>query len=162
VGVEDVDVVQTEPVERRIEARQEVGPATELAIGPRPHVPARLGGDDQFVAIGLEVPAQHPAEVLLGRAIRWAVVVGEVEVRDPAIERVPQHFSLPVEGAVVAEVVPETERYRRKQEPGRPDPSVGHRVIAFSRRYPGVVGEGDVGDREFVGHHPIVGTVTHR
>jgi predicted thioesterase len=107
VRVEDVDVVESEPAERLVEAREQIAAATELTIGTRPHVPTRLARDDEFVAVGLEVRAQHPAEVLLGGAVRRTVVVREVEVGDSAVKGMAQYFALGIEWPVVAEVVPQ-------------------------------------------------------
>ena len=77
-------------------------------------------------------------------------------MRDAVIERVAQDFALGVERPVVAEVVPKAQRDRRQQQPGGAHAPVGHRVIAFPRRHPRVVGEGDIGNRKFTGHKPIV------
>src|ERR1700675_1401229 len=43
--VEDVDVVEAKAAQALVEAGEEVFPRAEVAIGPGPHVPARLGGD---------------------------------------------------------------------------------------------------------------------
>jgi len=50
---------------------------TELAVRSGPHVPAGLGRDEQFVAIGREVVTQDAPEVRLGAAVGRAVVVGQ-------------------------------------------------------------------------------------
>ena len=51
VVVEDVDVVEAHPPQGLVEAGDEVLPgAADLAVRPRPHVPAGLAGDDQLVA----------------------------------------------------------------------------------------------------------------
>jgi hypothetical protein len=51
------------------------------------YVPARLRRDDDLVAVASEVLAEDLPEGLLGRAVRRAVVVREVELRDPELER---------------------------------------------------------------------------
>ena len=89
VGVEDVDVVEPEPAEALVEAGQQVLARAAVAVRPRPHVPAGLGRDDQLVAERREVAAQEAAEVLLGRAVRRPVVVGQVEVGDAEVEGAP-------------------------------------------------------------------------
>jgi hypothetical protein len=43
--------------------------------------------DDDLVAVAGEVLAEDLPERLLGRAVRRAVVVRDVEVRDPELER---------------------------------------------------------------------------
>ena len=91
VGVEDVDVVDAHARERLLGAREDVlARAARSPYGPGPHVVAGLRRDDELVAVGREVLAHHPAEVRLGRAVRRAVVVGQIEVRDAAVERVAQ------------------------------------------------------------------------
>ena len=84
--------------------------------GPGPHVVARLGGEDQLVAVRAEVLREDRAEVALGAAVGRAVVVGQVEVRDAAVERPPQDGPLGLQGLVVAEVVPQPERDGRELE----------------------------------------------
>ena len=56
------------------------------------------------------------AEVRLGRAVRRAVVVGQVEVGHAAVERPSQHGPLGLDRLPVAEVLPQAERDRREQE----------------------------------------------
>ena len=114
VAVEDVDVVQPHPGQRLVERGEHVLPrAAALAVGPGPHVVAGLGGDDQLVAVGREVVAQVAAEVLLGPAVRRAVVVGEVEVGDAAVEGAAQDRPLGLLGPVGAEVLPQAQRTAR-------------------------------------------------
>jgi hypothetical protein len=56
VRIEDVDVVETHALQALVEAREQVfARAAALAVRARPHVPAGLAGDDQFVAVGREV-----------------------------------------------------------------------------------------------------------
>src|SRR5690606_36726343 len=96
-------------------------------------------------AVRAEVLGEVPTEVLLGRAVRRAVVVREVEMRDAQVERAAQHGALGVERVDVTEVVPEPERDRGQVEAAAPRASVGHRVVA-------VVG-GDVAGGERHGPH---------
>jgi hypothetical protein len=137
VRVEDVDVVQAHPRQALVQRREQVLARAPLAVRPRPHVVAGLGGDDQLVAEGREVLAEDAPEVQLGRAGRRAVVVGEVEVADAAVERAPQHRALGLERLVVAEVVPEAERDRRQLDAAAPAAAVGRLLVA--------VVSGDVG-----------------
>ena len=69
-----------------VQAGKQILARAPFAVGTGPHVVARLGGDDQFVAIGMEILLEQCAEVFFGRAGRRTVVVGEVEVRDAEIE----------------------------------------------------------------------------
>ena len=71
VGVEDVDVVEAHPREALVEAGQQVLARAPLAVRAGPHVVARLGGDDQLVAVGREV-----ARAGCGRSSRSAAPYG--------------------------------------------------------------------------------------
>ena len=87
VRVEDVDVVEPHARERLVERREQVLARAPLAVRAGPHVVAGLRRDHELVAVRAEVVAQHPAERLLGRAVRRPVVVRQVEVRDAEVER---------------------------------------------------------------------------
>jgi len=113
MGVEDVDVVEAQSAEALVEAGQKVFPRPVIAVWPGPHVVASLGGDDQFVAVGAQVRPKDPAEVRLGRAVGRAIVVGQVEVGDTAVERARDDRPLGRECPVVTEVLPESESDRR-------------------------------------------------
>src|SRR5439155_5681967 len=75
----------------------------ELVQRPQPG----LRRDDQLVPVRGEVAADEPAEGLLRGAVRVAVVVREVEVRDAEVERAADDRAARLERTVVPEVVPE-------------------------------------------------------
>ena len=88
VRVEDVDVVEPHPPQAGVEAREQVLARSPLAVGPRPHVVAGLGRDDELVAIGARDRARRiRPKFSSAEPYGRAVVVGEVEVRDPEVER---------------------------------------------------------------------------
>ena len=89
-----------------------------MRIGAGPHVPAGLGGDDQFVAMGGEVLRQDSAEVLLRRAEGRAVVVGKVEMGDAAVEGPANDRAPGFEGILAAEILPEPEGDGRQLQAG--------------------------------------------
>jgi hypothetical protein len=74
--------------------------------------------------------AQDAAEVLLGGAVGRAVVVGQVEVGDPQVERAPDDRLLAIDLAIVSEVVPQPERHERQLQSAAPAAAVGHLVVA--------------------------------
>jgi hypothetical protein len=130
VRVEDVDIVQIEPIQRSVEAGQEILPRAQLTVRTRPHVPASLGRDDELVPIGAKVAPHHSPEVLLCRAVGGTVVVGEIEMRDPVVERKAQDFSLGREGTVVTKVVPEAQGERREHQPTPSYPPIVEVLVA--------------------------------
>ena len=88
--------------------------------------------DDDLVAVAGEVLAEDLPERLLGRAVRRAVVVREVEVRDPELERAADDLARPLERRGAAEVVPEAEGDLRQLQPPRADAAVLHRSAELS------------------------------
>jgi hypothetical protein len=82
------------------------------------------------VPVGGEVLAEDAAEVDLRGAVRRAVVVGQVDVRDAEVEGPAQDRPLGREGLVVTEVVPQSERDLGQLEPAAPGPPVAHVVVA--------------------------------
>ena len=130
VVVEDVDVVEAEALERLVEARRQVLARAEVAVRAGPHVPAGLGRDDELVAVGLEVLGQDAPGVGLGRAVRRAVVVRQVEVVHAEVEGAAHDRALGLDRLVVAEVVPEAERDGGQLEPAHPAAAVGLDVVA--------------------------------
>jgi hypothetical protein len=131
VGVEDVDVVETHPPETGVETGQEVLARPAVTVGTRPHVVPRLGGDDQLIAVLGEGPVDHRAEVGLRRPVGRPVVVGQVEMRDPQVERSGQHGVDLLWRSRVTEVLPQTERDQGELEAGSPTSSVLHVLVAF-------------------------------
>ena len=132
VRIEDVDVIQAQALEALVQAGQDVfARAATLAIGPGPHVPAGLAGDDEFVAIGGEVFTQQPTEIDLGAAIGRPVIIGQVEVIDAQIEGGTQQGALTIQRRGVAKVVPEAQRQRRQHETAATHAAVRNTVIAI-------------------------------
>ena len=127
--VEDVHVVEPHAFEGCVEAGEHVFARTPFAIGTGPHVVARLGGDDEFVAVGMEILFVEGAECVFGRAGRRTVVVGEVEMRDAEVEGAAGDGAPVLELVHAAEVVPPAKRYGGKFESAVPCAVVGHGVV---------------------------------
>ena len=134
MGVEDVDVVKVHPRQRLVQRRKQVLAGAPLSVRSGPHVVAGLGRDHQLVAVRPQVVGEHPSEVDLGRPVRWAVVVGEIEMGDPDIEGASDDRPLPLVRPVVAEVVPQPKRQRWQFESAAAAPPVRHRVVAVAGR----------------------------
>ena len=132
--VEDVDVVEAHAREALVEAREQVLAGAPFAVGTGPHVVAGFRRDDELVAIRTQILVHERSEVLLGRAVRRPVVVGEVEVRDPEIERPPHDGPARLERAIVPEVPPQPERDRRQLQAAATTAPVEHAVVAVGGR----------------------------
>jgi len=108
VGVENIHIVDAQALQALVQAGQHVFARTAaLAVRAGPHVPTGLAGDNQFVAVLLEVFTQQTTEIDLGAAVRRAVVISQVEVVDTQVERRAQQGALGVDRGAVAKVVPQ-------------------------------------------------------
>src|SRR5512132_4015646 len=76
-----------------------------------------------------EVCGEDAAEVGLGRAVRGAVVGGQVEVSDADVEGPPADLALRLPAAVISEVVPQPERARGQQQTAVTTSAIGHRLV---------------------------------
>src|SRR5262249_21142951 len=86
------------------------------AIWPRPHLIARLGRDNQFIAKPLKVKPENFAKVLFGASVRRAVHVGEVEMRDTSVKGPADDRTAGLEDIDPAKILPHAERNRRQHE----------------------------------------------
>ena len=102
-----------------------------MPVRAGPHVVAGLGGDHELVAVRAQVVGEDPAVVLLRGAVGRPVVVREVVVDDPEVERPPDDRAAVLPGPVVPEVVPEPERDRRKLQPAAAAAALLHAVVAI-------------------------------
>ncbi len=124
VGVEDVDVFETHALETVVERGEQVLARGSDAVGAGPHVPAGLGGDDELVAQAArmfahaKVFAERDAEVLFGGTVGRAVVVGEVEVGDAAVEGAANHGAAGLKDIRAAKVLPQAEGDGGQHEAG--------------------------------------------
>ena len=134
VRVEDVDVVEAHAPQALVEAAQQILARTVIAVGPRPHVVAGLGRDHQLVAPAGQVLGEDPPEVDLGASVRGAVVVGQVEVRDPQVEGATDDRPAGGQRPVVAEVLPQPERDRGQLQAAAPAAPVGDLLVAIRGR----------------------------
>ncbi len=127
-------VVEPHPLQALVEAGEHVFAPAPFAVRPRPHVVAGLGRDHELVAQSAKVGPQNFAEVDFRRAGRRPVVVGEVEMGDPEVERRAADRPHRIHRLVEAEIVPEAERDRRQLQPAAAAAVVEHRIVAVRRR----------------------------
>ena len=105
--VKDIDIVEVETLEAGVEARQQALARSPFPIRPRPHPIARLGRNDDLVPVRPQIGGQNASEILFGGAGRRTVVVGEIEMRDPAVKGAAQNGAAGLEGVEAAEVLPQ-------------------------------------------------------
>ena len=132
VRIKDVHVLQAHALQALVEARQQVLARAPNTVRARPHVVTGLGRDHELIAVAGQVGRQDPAEVLLGRAVRRAVVVGQVELGDPQVERTADDRALALQRDVAAKVLPQAERDRRQLEPAAAAAAVLHARVAVA------------------------------
>ena len=132
VRVEDVDVVESHPLQALVQAGEQVLARAPDPVGSRPHVIAGFGRDHQLVAAPRQVALQDAAEILLGRAVGRAVVVRQVEVGNAEIEGAPDDGPLGLHRPVAAKVLPEPERHGRQHESAPAGPPEGHPDVALA------------------------------
>src|SRR3546814_8328177 len=113
-----VDLIGPQPLGALVAARDQIfAAAADIAVRAGPHIPPRLGRDYQFVAVRGEIGREDSAEILLRRAVWRAVIVGEIDMRDAAIERAAQHRAAGFEHVRAAEILPPA-----KRQPGESTP----------------------------------------
>ena len=116
VVVEDIHIVQPHPAQALVQAGQQVFAAAPVAVGTVPHRVARLGRDDQLIAVGHQVVAQDLAKIALGGTRLGAVVVGQVKVGDAVVKRgAAERTHVLVRGGI-AKIVPQPQRYGGQQQ----------------------------------------------
>ena len=80
-------------LERRVDGVDEVvAGRTDLVLAIA-EAEGGLGGNDQLIAIRAQVSGEDAPEILLGRARRRPIVVGQIEVRDAMVEGAEQHLA---------------------------------------------------------------------
>ena len=55
MGIENINVIETKPLQALIEARQHIFTAAKFSVRARPHQIAGLGGNDEFIAVARKI-----------------------------------------------------------------------------------------------------------
>ena len=126
VTVEQVHIVRPHPFQALVDAGHEIFAAAPVAVGPRPHVVARLRGDEELVAVRPEVVVHQPPHRLLGRSVHRPVVVGKVEVGDAVVEGVVSNLPTTLVGVHASEVMPEAQAHPRQHHTRAPAALIHH------------------------------------
>ncbi len=129
VGIEDIDVVQPQPLQALVATGDQVLPAAPFAIRSVPHQIARLAADQQLVPMAHEIRPQDLAKGRFGAAGRRAIVVGQIEMGDAMVKRRAADRALGLMRGVMAEVVPQAQRNGGQLHPRPPATAIDHPVI---------------------------------
>src|SRR5208337_26629 len=132
VVVKDVDVVEPHALQALIQAGEQILARAEVSIRSGPHIPAGFRRDDEFVAVRLKIFLEDLTEVFFRRAVRRAVVVGEIEMRDAEIEGAAQHGPAVFEIIHSTEVVPKSERNGRQFDAAAAAAAISHGVVTMA------------------------------
>jgi hypothetical protein len=127
VGIKNVDVIDAQALQRIIAALHDVFPPAPVAVRTGPHAVARLAADDQLISRHF---LQDRAEDLLTRAGGFAVVVGQIEMGDPAIERGEKQRLGGLVVAIAADRLPTPQADHRQRKTRPAAGAVLHRFIA--------------------------------
>src|SRR5689334_134977 len=114
--IENIYVIKAHALEGGIEAGKHIFARTPLTIRTRPHIIACLGGNDEFIAIGVEILFVKFTKSHFSRTGRRTVVIGKVKMRDAKIEGTTGNGASIFNIVASAEVVPPTKRDRRQLE----------------------------------------------
>ena len=131
--IEDVHIIQSHAFEALIAAGDEIFPGTPFSVGSVPHEESGFAGDDEFIAVRRQIRCHDATEIFFSGTGNRTVVVGEVEVGDSEVERGFHHGGAVFQHVDRAEVLPQTERDRRKQDAASAAAPVCHFRIAFFR-----------------------------
>ncbi|MPN48237.1 hypothetical protein SDC9_195842 [bioreactor metagenome] len=127
--VEDIDIIEAEPLEALIAAGDQIFARTPLAVGSGPHQITGLAGDHQFVAISGQVLFENASQGDFGRAGFRSVIVGQIEVGDAVVERGLNHFPRILVHVDRTEVVPQSQRHRGQFQSRFAAPPIRHPVV---------------------------------
>lgn len=107
--IKDIHILQPHAPQALIEAGDQVLFRAPITVGAGPHGVTGFRGDDQLIAPGPQIGVENAAKVLLGGAGRRAVVIGQIEMGNAAIEGAADQGTGVVVQSGVAEVVPQAE-----------------------------------------------------
>ena len=107
MGIEHVHIIQPHTHEALVETGHERLAASPVPVGAGPHVVTGLGRHKQLVAIRLEGFLHDESEGLFGTAIRRAVIVRQIEMRDAMVESIMRHRQRMGQRIDVTEIMPQ-------------------------------------------------------
>ena len=128
--IENIDIFQPHPSETLIDPGKQVLPAAKIAVGAGPHIIARLGRDDQLVAVRQQILLQDPAERPLGLAVGRAVIICKVKIGNAVVKCCQKHLLLLSRVIERAKVVPQAEAQQWEHQPAPAAPAVLHLIIS--------------------------------
>ena len=114
VVIEDIHIVQMHALQALVEAGNQVFAAAVIAVRAGPHIVARFGADDHFVAVRLHIARENATEICFRRAGGRAVVVGDVKMCNAVVKGGKTHLTHGFKIARFAKVVPKAQGHRRQ------------------------------------------------
>ena len=102
---------------------------------------ASLGGNDHLIPVGFEICLENIAKRFFGRSGRWAVIVGQIKMRDAMIKCRVADRAFGVVGGVVAKIVPKPDRNGGQHQPCLAAAAINHAIIAV---FGGGIGHGNL------------------
>src|ERR1700733_2969680 len=107
MGIKNVYVLKTHATQAFVQRCEQIFSRPAQTVGPGPHVPARLGGDQQFIAVLEKILAQDLAKVLFGGPVGRSIVVRQVEVRYAPIKCPSNYRPAGLENIGASKVLPQ-------------------------------------------------------
>ena len=127
--VENIHIGQTQPLQALIQAGKQIFAAAKVAVGPRPHIVARLGADQKLIAVSRQFLPQDAAKILLCRAGHGPVIIGQIKMRDAVVESGEAHLLHVAIVGIAAEIVPKTEGHLWQADATLPAAGILHSGI---------------------------------
>ena len=128
--IENIDVIQSHPLQALIEAGEQIFSRTTVAIGAWPHGVACFRRHNQLVAIGGKILAQQAAKIFLRAAGRRPVVIRQIEMGNAQVKGLAQQGALVIQRVTVAKVVPQPQRQEGQLQAAFTAVAVLHAIVA--------------------------------
>ena len=84
--VEDIHVVESKALQALIQARNQIFPASPVAVRSRPHIVTGFRTDDQFIPISRKLVPQNQTQILLCAPRLRAVIIGQVKMSNAMVK----------------------------------------------------------------------------
>ena len=135
MGIEHVHIIQIHSPQTLVQTCHKRLAATPIAIRAGPHVVSGLRGHKQLVTIRAERLLHDLSESLLRAAVRRAIVVCQVKMRDAVVESIMCHGKRIGKRIHVTKIMPHPQGYFGQQHTAPSTTAITHAaIITCSRR----------------------------